>query len=177
MKVLLAFRREIESPVLLDQGRQHKLRAHNSSNTQGRSEIVVVVAQLDVIAEVRNIVAHEAFDGFAFGPHLERTRRIGSNRHIEMRHGEKRKRRTAGAELYQRPRLRALRLVVNCTEEIWQSLYRILGTFVMMSGVVTARHAVHVLAVELKAVKSPIDENLAHQRLVILHNSRTAGQR
>ena len=42
----------------------------------------------------------------------------------------------------------------------------------VMGGVVTGRNAVHVLAVEFEAVKSPIDEDLAHQFFVILHNPR-----
>ena len=132
----------------------------------------MIVAQLDVIAEVRNIVAHEAFDCFAFGAHLERAFRIGSNGHIEMWHGEERIRSAAGAELHQRAGLGALCGIVNFTEKIRQSLNRVLGTFMVMGGVVTGRNAVHVLAVEFEAVKSPIDEDFAHQFFVILHNPR-----
>ena len=178
MKALFAVRCEIEPPVFLDQRRQHELRAHYSSNTKRGSEIVVIVAQLDVIAEVRNIVAHEAFDRFAFGAHLERALRIGSNRHIEMRHGVERKSRAAGAELHQRSRLRALRGIVDFAEKIRQSLHRILGALVVMGGVVTGRNAVHVLAVELETVKSPIDKNLAHQLLCDTpRRAELAGQR
>ena len=106
--------------MFLDERRQHELRAHDSSNPKCGSEIVVIVAQLDVITEVRNIVAHEPFDRFAFGAHLERTFRIGSNRHVEMRHGEEGISSTAGAKFHQRSGLGFLCVVVNFTEKIRQ---------------------------------------------------------
>ena len=65
--------------MFLDQRGQHELRAQDSSDTKGRREIVVIVAQFNVITKVRDIVAHEAFDGLAFGAYLERTSRVGSH--------------------------------------------------------------------------------------------------
>src|SRR5262252_7164457 len=99
--------------MLLDKRRQHELCAHHSSNTESRGEIVVVVAQFDVITKVRDIVAHEAFDGLALGSYLERTSRIGSHRHIEMWHREERIRGAAGTEFHQRSGLYCLCRVVD----------------------------------------------------------------
>ena len=90
--------REVKAAMLLDQGRQNKLRAHYSSDTKGGSEIVVVVAQLNVIAKVGNVVAHKAFDRLAFGAHLKRACRIGGDGHVEVGHSEEREGGSAGAE-------------------------------------------------------------------------------
>ena len=79
LKTFCMLRREIEAAMFLNQGREHKLRSYHSSYSQSGSKIVMVVAQFNVIAEVRYVVAHEAFDRLAFGAHLKRTRRIGSD--------------------------------------------------------------------------------------------------
>ena len=62
--------------MFIDERRQYELRAHHSSNTKSRCEIIVIVAQLHVVSKVRHIVAHETLDGLAFGADLKRTSRI-----------------------------------------------------------------------------------------------------
>ena len=62
--------------------------------------------------------------------------------------------------------------VVDFAEKFRQSLNRVLGMLVVMSRVVTGRNTVHVLTVEFETVKSPVDQNLAHQFFVIIHDSR-----
>ena len=128
------------------------------------------VAQLDVIAEIGNVVAHERFQRLALGADLKRTFRIRCDRHIEVWHGEKRVRGAARTKLYQRVRLHAAGSFVNLAKEIGQRFHGIFRCFVVVGGIVARRNRVHVLAIEFEAIESPLAQNLANQRFVVFHN-------
>ena len=60
--------------------------------------------------------------------------------------------------------------LVNGAEEIRESFDRVLRLRVMVSRVVAGRHSVHVLAIELQPIESPINQNFPHQCLVVFHD-------
>src|SRR5580704_12445008 len=100
LKDLLALWCQVGCAVLLDQIREYELGTHNSANSHSGSEVNRSITQFDVVAKVRDVIAHESFQSFAFGANLKRTFGIGRHRHIEMWHGEKRVSRTARTKLY-----------------------------------------------------------------------------
>src|SRR5271165_1342882 len=97
-KHFLALRSQVRLAVFRDKLRQHEHRSDNSAYADSGSEINRCVAQLNVITQVGNAVTHESFESFSLGADLKRTLRIGCDRHIEMRHGEKRVGSAAGAK-------------------------------------------------------------------------------
>src|SRR5271166_720953 len=151
--------------------REDELRTDDSSYSNGRGEINSFVAQLDVVAKIRNVISHERLQGLTLGANLKRTFRIGSHRHIEMRHGEKGVCRAAGTKFHQGIRLHAAGGFVNLAKEIGQRLDRIFRADVMMRRIETRWNGIHMLAVKLEAVESPVSQNLTHQRFVVLHDS------
>src|ERR1700721_811324 len=92
-----------------------------------------------------------------------------------MRHGEERIGGTAWAKLNQRVWLDTAGSIVYLAKEIRHGLHRVFRTFVMMRGIVASRDGIHVLTVQLKAIKSPLSQNLADERLVIFHHALLCG--
>ena len=88
-----------------------------------------------------------------------------------MRHGEKRVGRAARAELHQRVRLHAARGVVDRAKETGERFDRLFWALVVVRGIVAGRNGVHVLAIELKAVESPLAQNLPHQRFMVFDHA------
>ena len=68
-------------------------------------------------------------------------------------------------------RLHAAGGFVNLAKEIGQRFNRVFGTLVMMCGIVARRNGVHVLAIKLEAVESPLAQDFANKRLVIFDDA------
>src|SRR5580692_7506178 len=62
---------QVGRAVLLYKIRKHELCADYSADTDCGSEIVCSVAQLDVVAEIGNVVAHKRFQRLALGADLK----------------------------------------------------------------------------------------------------------
>src|SRR5271155_2613828 len=70
-KYFLTLGCQVGRAVLLYKIRKHELRAYDSADSNRGSEIICAVAQLNVVAEIGNIVAHELFQGLALGADLK----------------------------------------------------------------------------------------------------------
>src|SRR5580658_8594161 len=70
-KHFLALGCEVGRAVLFYKIWKHELRTDDSANANRGSEIVCSVAQLDVVAEIGNVVAHERFQRLALGADLK----------------------------------------------------------------------------------------------------------
>src|SRR5262245_18350021 len=84
-----------------------ELRAHHRAEADRGSKVGPVVAQFDVTAEIGDSVAEQCPQALALAAHLPGSSRIRRNRHLHVRHGEKRVRGPARAELDDRIRLRS----------------------------------------------------------------------
>src|SRR5579885_1408023 len=83
-----------------------ELCANHRSDAHGGGEITALVAQLDMVAEIGDVIAKQSLERFPLGAHLPGSSRIGRHRHVHIRHHEERVRSSAGAELDERVRLR-----------------------------------------------------------------------